>query len=102
MKNKVTFILFVIINTLAAYAQNNEVNLKIFDNPPDTIPKIFAKELISIADRYEYGLAISPDYNEIFFTATKPGDGLMLTRKLDDDSWSTPKTANLRGNNSNE
>ena len=52
MKNKVTFILFVIINTLAAYAQNNEVNLKIFDNPPDTIPKIFAKELISIADRY--------------------------------------------------
>ncbi|MBN2596443.1 MAG: PD40 domain-containing protein [Marinifilaceae bacterium] len=102
MKNKVTFIFFIIINTLAAYAQNNEANLKIFDNPPDTVPKIFAKELISIADRYEYGLAISPDYNEIFFTAVKPGDGLMFTRKLDDDSWSTPKTANLRGNNSDE
>lgn len=104
MKNKVPFILFIFMYSLGTYAQNNEANsnMKIFDNPPDTIPQIFAKDLISILDRYEYGLAISPDYNEIFFTAVNPGDGLMVTRKLDDDSWSIPETANLRGNNSSE
>lgn len=68
----------------------------IFENPPDSIPKIFAKGIISIHDRYEYGLAISPNNDELFFTSEK--QGLMVMRKLKDEIWSNPMVANLRGN----
>jgi Tol biopolymer transport system component len=84
-----------------AYSQNNSVltNFKPFENPPDSIPKIFAKGFISVADRYEYGISVSPNYDEIFFTAEDPGEGLLVTNKRDDGSWSNPKVANLKGNN---
>jgi Tol biopolymer transport system component len=88
--------------TLIGHAQNN-VSISdstIFGNPPDSIPKIFAKGIISIPDRYEYGLSISPNYDELFFTAEKPAKGLMVMKKLDDGHWSIPETANLRGDSS--
>ena len=87
-----------------SFAQNstNNLNCNPFENPPDSIPKIFAKGIISVQDRYEYGIAISPNYDEIFFTAERPGDGLMVMKKLDNESWTDPKVANLRGNNSEE
>ncbi|MBL7994638.1 PD40 domain-containing protein [bacterium] len=78
------------------YAQND--SNKIFENPPDSIPKIFGKGIISIPDRYEYGLSISPKYNELFFT--EGNLGLMVMRKLKDGNWSKPEVANLRGTNS--
>jgi hypothetical protein len=76
------------------------VSYNIFENPPDTIPKIFAAGIISIEDRYEYGLAISKDYEEVFYTAEGPGDGLMVMRRQNDGTWTIPKVANLRGNSS--
>jgi len=69
--------------TMFGNAQNNDI----FSNPPDSIPKIFAKGIVSVQDRYEYGLAISPNYDEIFFTASNPGDGLMIIRKSGDGNW---------------
>jgi hypothetical protein len=49
--------------------------------------------------RYEYGLAVSPDGNELFFTAESPGVGLTVIRRID-DQWTKPEAANLRGNGS--
>ena len=89
-------ICFIIFSTTYINAQNKDI----FNNPPDSIPKIFAKGIISVQDRYEYGLAISPNYDEIFITVEQPGDGLMVMKKLNDESWSNPKVANLRGNDS--
>ena len=93
------FLVFAISTT--SIAQNNATSSDInpFENPPDSIPKIFAKGFISVADRYEYSLAISPNYDEIFFTAEDPGGGLMVTNKLDDGTWSNPRVANLCKNN---
>ncbi|MBT3382548.1 MAG: hypothetical protein HN778_14245 [Prolixibacteraceae bacterium] len=104
MKLKYYFFLFILGLSLIGKAQNDKLNISqnLFTNPPDSIPKIFAKGIISVQDRYEYGLAISPNYDEIFFTAESPGDGLMVMKKLDNESWSDPKVANLRGNNSEE
>lgn len=62
--------------------------------PPDSVPMIFAPGIVSVEGRYEYGLAVSPDGNEIFFTADGPGDGLMVTRQLD-GVWTRPEAANL-------
>jgi len=66
---------------------------------PDTTPEIFAPDIVSINGRYEYGLAISPDGNELFFTADSPGAGLMVARQMN-GQWTEPEVANLRGNNS--
>jgi hypothetical protein len=98
MKNLIITSLVLFGTLIIGYSQNGSND--IFDNLPDSIPKIFAKGLISIEDRYEYGLAISKDYQELFFTAERPGNGLMVMRKQNDGNWTTPKMANLRGNNS--
>ena len=100
MLSKITFNLISLIFAITCIG--NAQNKDIFNNPPDTIPKIFAKGIISVQDRYEYGLAISPNYDEIFFTAVTPGDGLMVIRKTGDGNWSNPEIANLRGNDSRE
>jgi len=84
--------------TMFGNVQNNDI----FSNPPDSIPKIFAKGIVSVQDRYEYGLAISPNYDEIFFTASNPGDGLMIIRKSGDGNWKSLEIANLRGDNNCE
>jgi len=100
MKRTINTLLIIIVLTLSGKAQN--YNDEIFNNPPDTIPKIFGKGIITIEDRAEFGLAISPSYDEIFFTATSPGDGLMFIKKEKEGSWSSPKVANLRGDNKSE
>ncbi len=104
LKHYFNLILLMLTISAVSIAQNstNNLNCNPFENPPDSIPKIFAKGIISVQDRYEYGIAISPNYDEIFFTAERPGDGLMVMKKLDNESWSDPKVANLRGNNSEE
>lgn len=104
MKTVSIFFLFMCICVKIDYSQINEsiTSRNIFVNPPDSIPKIFAKGIISIQDRDEYGVSISPDYNEIFFTAGEPSNGLFVMRKLEDGNWSIPETANLRGSNSYE
>lgn len=68
---------------------------------PDSIPRIFAPEIVSVSGRYEYGLAISPDGAEIFFTAGKPGKGLMVSRRLD-GVWTEPELARLRNTDSKD
>ena len=97
MKKTINTLLIIIVLTLSGKAQN--FNAEIFKNHPDTIPKIFGKGLITIEDRAEFGLAISPSYDEIFFTAT---NGLMFIKKEKDGTWSSPKVANLRGDNESE
>ncbi len=62
--------------------------------PPDSVPQIFAPDIVSIMGRYEYGLAIAPDHQEIFFSAEGPGPGLMVTRRVD-DRWTVPVAAGL-------
>jgi Tol biopolymer transport system component len=72
----------------------------LFGTPPDSIPVVFAKGIVSVGDRYEYGLAISPDYNEIFFTAESPAKGLQVMKRVEKGDWTYPEAANLRGTNS--
>jgi len=66
--------------------------------PPGSTPEIFVPDIVSVTGRYEYGVALSPDGDEIFFTAEDPGPGLMITRWVDGE-WTTPEVANLRGVN---
>ena len=67
---------------------------------PEDTPEIYAEGVISLQDRYEYGLAISPGGDEIFFTASNPGHGLTTMKLRPDQSWSEPTVADLRKSNS--
>jgi len=97
MKKTINTFLIIILLTLSGKAQN--YSDEIFNNPPDTVPKMFGKGVVTVEDRAEWGLAISPSYDEIFFTTT---DGLMFIKKEKDGSWSSPKVANLRGDKISE
>ncbi|MBI5220075.1 MAG: PD40 domain-containing protein [Bacteroidia bacterium] len=100
MKIIVYVLLLACVANSSAQNKNYVIEGTIFDNPPDSIPKIFGKGIISITDRFEYGLAISPTWDEVFFTAEEPGDGLMVMRKLADRTWTQPEVADLRKNKS--
>jgi Tol biopolymer transport system component len=67
--------------------------------PPGDTPVVFAPGIVSVNGRYEYGLSVSPDGNEIYFTADSPGDGLMVIKR-EFGKWTEPQSANLRGNHS--
>ncbi|MCK5028447.1 MAG: PD40 domain-containing protein [Bacteroidales bacterium] len=60
---------------------------------------IFAPEIVSVANRYEYGLAISPNHDEVFFTCEGAEDSTqisgLLRIKREGDRWLKPQKANL-------
>ncbi len=60
---------------------------------------IFAPEIISVANRYEYGLAISPNHDEFFFTCEGAEDSTQISGllhiKREGDRWLKPQKANL-------
>ncbi len=72
----------------------------LFGNPPDANPIIFGNGIVTMKDRSEYGVAVSADYSEIFYTAS--GVGLMIMNKQQDGAWSVPKVANLLKSNKEE
>lgn len=95
-----TFLLIAFVPVLNAQDKDLISHDILFGTPPDSIPVVFAKGIISVVDSYEYGLAISPDYNEIFFTAESPAKGLQVMKRIGTGAWTYPETANLRGTNS--
>lgn len=72
----------------------------LFGDPPGEEPKPFGRGFISLDGRNEYGLSLSPDGSEIFFTAEKSPaggpSGLLVTRKSPEGAWSPPEAADLR------
>ncbi len=68
-------------------------------NPPQDSAIIFAPGIISVANRYEYALAISPNHDEVFFTAEDSEDSSQLIGliriKRSGNNWIEPQRANL-------
>jgi Tol biopolymer transport system component len=71
--------------------------------PPKDSAIIFAPGIVSEVNRYEYGLAISPNHDEVFFTAEGAEDSTQLTGliriKREGDKWTNPQKANLNQQN---
>ena len=99
LKSKAIFLSMAIITfSIVCNAQVDSIDY-LGQTPPSNVPQIFAPGIVSVANRYEYGLSVSPDGKEIFFTCEDPGDGLMKVVK-DSNTWNSPKLANLRNINS--
>jgi Tol biopolymer transport system component len=95
--------LLLITTTVFYLQQSNAQTDSLYLNqvPPDETPVLFAPGIVSIDGRYEYGIGISPEGKEIYYTASDPGDGLTVTR-WDGTKWTTPVAANLRGSNTGD
>lgn len=95
--NKNITIIFSLLLTMQCFSQVESFDY-LGQTPPDETPVIFAPDIVSVADRYEYGISFAPDGSEIFFTAEMPGEGLMRIAK-DGDNWGQAMVANLRQSN---
>jgi len=63
---------------------------------PGDCPEVFAPGVVSVQGRYEYGLCVSPDGTEIYFTAQQPnGRAVLMVMRFDGRSWSEPTAADL-------
>lgn len=95
MKTKVILIsLFIGFISISSFSQSDTIDY-LGQTKPGNVPQVFAPNIVSVNNRYEYGLSVSPNGKEIFFTCEEPGNGLMRIVK-DGDTWSSPQLANLR------
>lgn len=73
-----------------------EEKLYFGQKPPDSIPVIFAPEVVSINGRYEYGISFYPDLKEVYFSANYEGeDPSIYFSKLEVNEWTKPKKLNF-------
>jgi len=99
---KSIFTLVLSFLVLGLYAQDfimNHTGDYLGQIPPKDSAIIFAPEIVSVSGRYEYGLAISPNHDEIFFTAESPENnkelsGLIQLKRVG-ENWTKPQLANL-------
>jgi len=60
--------------------------------PPGLEPRLFAPDLVSTPDSIEFGLSLSPDGKQIYFTRLVPGAAMtVLVSRLEEDGWTDPR-----------
>ncbi len=71
-------------------------------NPPQDIPEIFASNLVSIKNRFEYGISFSPDCKEFAYGVLdmKDESGQIYYSKRINNKWTKPEIASFLGNSS--
>ena len=99
-KLNLILITFLLCSSVTAqeYLQNFEGDYFGQETPQDSAI-MFAPEIVSVTNRYEYGLAISPNHDEYFFTSEGSEDstylnGLLSIKRIG-DKWLKPQKANL-------
>jgi len=60
---------------------------------PDTVPMVFAPDLVSVKGRFEHGISFTPDMQELAFGVLRNSDfsGLLYYSKKVDDGWTIPE-----------
>lgn len=61
-------------------------------SPPGLTPEVFAPDIVSLPDRYEFGSVFSQNGKEFFYGVTKEGKSEILSIRLENGDWSLPRT----------
>jgi len=88
-----TILFFVFIVGLIGC--NSSVELKNYpgQSNPDSTPKIFAPDIISVKGRFEHGISFTPDYQELAFGILKDDNtGEIFSSKKSNENWTQPST----------
>jgi len=64
---------------------------------PSHNPELFGLDLVSMPGRYEYAMSVSPDGDEVLFSAETPDSGVsqILYSRFVDGGWTTPEIMNF-------
>lgn len=83
----------------ASYAeQQGQERLYFGQRPPGTTSALFAPDVVSIEGRFEYALSISPEGDEILFSAESPGvPSTLYHSRLKEGEWTPPVRVSLSG-----
>lgn len=60
--------------------------------PPSNVPEVFAPDIISKSNRYEFGSVFNSDGTEFFYGVSVNGKEEMHYTKLVENTWSKPKS----------
>ncbi len=92
------FIVFLISACSKPYSESEILPYQFLnDITPDSVPIIYAPNIISLEDRYEFGITISKDGREILFGVDPifdlqtPGVHKIWRTAFEDGSWSEPE-----------
>ena len=67
--------------------------------PPGLEPRLFAPDLVSTPEGIEFGLSLSPDGRQIYFTRFVPGTAMMvLVSRLEKEGWTAPQESTYFNN----
>lgn len=93
MKLNIKFLLLSLCISTLSCAQQIDNKLKYIEqSPPSLTPKIFAPNLISKKNEYEFGSVFNKDATEFFYGVTINGKSEIRYTKLIGNSWSEPIT----------
>jgi Tol biopolymer transport system component len=66
--------------------------------PPGGVAELFAPGIVSVEGRYEYALSVSPEGDEILFSAEAPEvPAAIFHSRLEDGGWTVPEKVSLAG-----
>jgi len=73
--------------------QSADAKLKYLQqSPPGTTPEVFAPDLISLPDQYEFGSVFNAEGTEFYYAVSDNGRDYIRYCRLDGDTWSDPQT----------
>ncbi len=87
----VRHLILLLLAGLASFGQENHPNY-LNQLPPTTKPAIFAPNLISKSNEYEFGSVFNKAVTEFYYGVSVKGKGEIRYTQLEGDSWTTPKT----------
>ncbi|MEQ3696088.1 MAG: hypothetical protein ABNH02_03880 [Pseudomonadales bacterium] len=94
-------ILSFIIGGCTGYTQSEFPVLEgayLGQTPPGNTPTIFAPGIVSMADRYEHGIAFSPNLDEVYYSANREGESAEIYfSTLRGNSWTPIEKAQFTG-----
>lgn len=62
---------------------------------PGLNPEVFAPGIVSVENRYEYGVSFTPDFKAMYFTPTIDGASQIFMSKVVNDHWTKPEKISL-------
>jgi Tol biopolymer transport system component len=86
--NKYLILILVISFHIELFSQE----LYLGQKAPGLTPEVFAPDMVSLPDRYEFGSVFSKNGDEFFYGITKEGKSEILSIRFENGNWSLPKT----------
>src|SRR5688572_14576296 len=84
--------LLILPNVLLGQNTKLKSSMYLQQEPPGLLPAVFAPNLISLKDHYEYGAVFSKDGMEFYYAVIINDKPQIRYSRLVDNNWTTPKT----------